>query len=335
MTEPGPEHPHAIEPAPEIVPPAEDGEPRRAARPGLLPWLCALGFLLLAGAIAFVWHDRPDTGRTMLADQLRTLESRVAQLEQKPQGAPDTADTTALTARVTALEQRQGGELAPLQARIAAVERKTGAENPLAARMDALSGRVEALSGKDSSADAQLGQRLDAAEARLSALEHAAAQATAEVQRATRLIRIQSAQSALATGQPLGDLAGAPPEVARFATAAPPTEAALRLAFPEAEAAALAASRPDTEGRPFLSRVLARAEDLVTVRQGDRVVVGDRAAGVLARARTALDAGDLAGAVAAVSALSGPAADAIAAWRGNAKALLDARTALAGMAAHP
>jgi hypothetical protein len=56
---------------------------------------------------------------------------------------------------------------------------------------------------------------------------------------------------------------------------------------------------------------------------------------VLARAHMALDAGDLAGAVAAVSALSGPAARAVANWRGDAQSLLDARAGLASMAAHP
>ena len=73
--------------------------------------------------------------------------------------------------------------------------------------------------------------------------------------------------------------------MARFAAARPPTEASLRLAFPPAERAALAASRPDMDDKPFLARVLAHAEDLVTVRQGDRVLLGDPAAGVLARAQ--------------------------------------------------
>ena len=73
----------------------------------------------------------------------------------------------------------------------------------------------------------------------------------------------------------------------------------------------------------------------MTVRQGDRVLVGDSAAGVLARARNALDAGDLAGAVAAVSTLSGPPAAAMAGWRADAQAVLDARAGLAAMAAHP
>ena len=181
---------------------------------------------------------------------------------------------------------------------------------------------MDALSGRDQGADSDLGRRLDSDEARLAALERATAQMAATAQQAARLARIEAAEAALAAGQPLGDLPNAPPAVARFAAANPPTEASLRLAFPPAERAALAASQSGHGGKPFLARVLARAEDLVTVRQGDRVLFGDPAAGVLARARTALDAGDLAGAVAAVSSLSGPPAAAMAAWLADAKALL-------------
>ena len=64
------------------------------------------------------------------------------------------------------------------------------------------------------------------------------------------------------------------------------------------------------------------------------MLVGDPAAGVLERARTALDAGDLAGAVAAVDSLNGAAAQAMAGWLAQARALLDARAALAEWAAH-
>jgi hypothetical protein len=240
-----------------------------------------------------------------------------------------------LTDRVAALEQRPAADLAPLKARLSGLEQETQDTHGLATRLETLSGRLDAISGRDRGADTQFAQRLDADEARLSVLEHDVAQVSAQVRQATGLARIQAAVLALNAGQPLGDIPGAPAAVARFATAPPPTEAALRLAFPAAEHAALAASQPDTTGKPFLSRLLTRAEDLVTVRQGDRVLIGDSAAGVLARARIALDAGDLAAAVAAVSTLSGPAATAVATWRAGAQSLLDARAGLAAMAAHP
>ena len=151
-------------------------------------------------------------------------------------------------------------------------------------------------------------------------------------ERATRLALVQTAQAALAAGEPLGDLPGAPPAISRFGRTRPPTEAALRLAFPDAAARAVAASKPSTEGETIGQRMWQNARALVTIRQGDRVLVGPPAAETLGRARDRLDAGDLAGAVAALGSLDGPAAQAMADWRDQAQALLDARAALAGMA---
>jgi hypothetical protein len=133
---------------------------------------------------------------------------------------------------------------------------------------------------------------------------------------------------------PLGVIEGAPPALARFAEAKPPTEAALRLAFPGDAKAALDASQPDTAGKPFGERLWQRAQQLVTIRDGNRVIVGDPAAGVLAHAQQQIDAGDLSGAVGSVSILTGPAAQAMASWLDQAKALLAARAALDTMAAH-
>jgi hypothetical protein len=95
----------------------------------------------------------------------------------------------------------------------------------------------------------------------------------------------------------------------------------------------MAASQPVVSDKPFLDRAWARAQDLVTLRQGDHVILGDPAAGVLARARASLDAGDLAGAVAALGALGGAPAAAMSGWKAQAQGLLDARQALADMAA--
>lgn len=328
VTDPTPE---AAEQAAALPPPAPLDAPPRSQRDTLLPWLCSLGFLVLAGAIGFVWWSSQPPQSSPPAG-LQAVEDRVTRLEERPRPPP--ADLSALTARVAALEQRPVPDVAPLEARVAALEKQVTGNGQFAARLDALSARVDALSGRDQSADSDLGRRLDADEARLAALERTTAQMAATAEKAARLARIQAAQQALAAGQPLGNLPNAPAAVARFAGTRPPTEASLRLAFPPAETAALAASHPDVDQKPFLARVLAHAEDLVTVRQGDRVLLGDPAAGVLARASTALDAGDLAGAVAAVSSLSGPPAAAMAGWLADAQALLQARASLADMATH-
>ena len=85
---------------------------------------------------------------------------------------------------------------------------------------------------------------------------------------------------------------------------------------------------------PFLQRMWQHAQSSVTVKAGNTLVVGDALSSTLAHARQLLDAGDLAGAVAALDGLSGPAAQAMAPWRSQAQSLLDARTALIAAAQH-
>ena len=148
-----------------------------------------------------------------------------------------------------------------------------------------------------------------------------------------RAVRLQAASAALDAGQSMGAIPGAPPALARFATTPPPTVASLRLGFPAAAEAAHAASQPGiTEGQPFLTRAWIRAQQAVTVRQGDKVLVGDPAAGVLEHARMLIDAGDVPGALKTLDGLSPSAKAGMADWMSQARALIDARAALAGMA---
>jgi hypothetical protein len=315
------------EPLPE-PPPEAATEPPVAAPPPLhlLPWLSGIGFVVLAIGLLWVWQHPsvpPATPQVeAVTRQLDELQSRLASLERRPTSAPPPSpDLTSIEARLKALEQRPADastppDLAPLMARITALEQRRPPD------LAPLQAQIATLASRDQTAQGDLARRLDADETRLTALEKAAGRAA----------QIQAARIALDSGQPLGALQGAPPALARFGAAKPPTEARLILAFPPAAAAALAASRPVTDGLPLLDRVWLRAQDLVTIRQGDRVIIGAAAAGVLARARGSLDAGDLAGAVTAVAALTGPAAQPMADWLAQARALLDARAALAAWA---
>ena len=291
---------------------------------------------------------------------LAPLEQRVAALEHRAPAAPP-ADLGPIDQRLTALEQRP--DASGLDQRMTALEHRPNGASPaalaaLSTRIDAIAGRQDALAARTQGLETNFGNRLDADEARIGAGAQAAGQVQAlgEAQkadqakiaaneaavqklpqladRAARLARLQAAQTALDNGQPLGELPGAPPALARYAAAKPPTEAQLRLSFPAAASAADAASQPATDGKPFLDRMWARAKTLVTVRRGDQVLLGDPASGITARAQTALDAGDLEGAVAALGSLTGPAANAVAGWQAQARGLLDARAALAAMAAH-
>jgi hypothetical protein len=316
---------------PTVPPPDPADEPpaapttQPARRHHLLAWLTGAGLLILAAGLLWVWQHPalppPSEQTEALARRFDALEARVTRLEQRPQ--PQGPDLGPLTARLIALEQRPpqpaaaAPDLAPLEARLAAIEQR---QPPNLAPLEA---RIAAQESAARTMQADLSRRLDADETRLAAIEQAA----------RRMPLVQAATLALAAGQKLGELPGAPPALARFAIATPPTEAALRLAFPQAARAALAAAHPATDGEPLLTRLWAKAQDLVTIRQGDRVLVGDPAAGVLAHARAALDAGDLAAAAAEVATLQGAAAQAMATWLEQARALLEARAALAAWAA--
>jgi hypothetical protein len=320
----------------------------RVARLEQQPTPVATDLAPLTGRVtALEQHPVATPAQLLKPPDLAPLESRIATLEQRPITAPaqpvKLPDLAPIEARIAALEQRpiatptqpvKPPDLGPIEARIAALEAKQATDSQAVARIDALSARADALDNAQRATQSDFTHRMDADETRLSKLEHTASQDQAAGDRATRTARILAAQLALDVGLKLGDLPGAPPALARFASTAPPTDAGLRQEFPAAARAALAASRPPTDGKPLLDRVWAEAQDLVTIRQGDHVLVGDPTAGVLARARTALDAGDLAGAVAAVGSLSGAPAQAMAGWLADARALLDARSALAEWAAH-
>ncbi len=87
------------------------------------------------------------------------------------------------------------------------------------------------------------------------------------------------------------------------------------------------------DNQDFASRLWTRAQQAFTVRQGDRVLIGDPIAGVRRACARALESGDLAGAVNTLKGLAGPAAQAMKPWVDQAQSLLDARAAIASMAA--
>lgn len=278
--------------------PAGRAQPQRSA----LPVLSAIGFVLLLVAFGWVWTNQRD-----MAQQIATLSV--------PPPAPPAPPPSVEPARVAALEARLKG----LEQRLSDLENRPAPVAPAAPPAPVVDNSA-ALAAQ--AAVAALEQRLKDDEQRQSA--QAAKSAVSQ--------RLQVAALALDAGNEIGDLPGASPALARFAHAKPPTEAALRLSFPAAASAAEAASRPSTEGKSLGERILLHASSLVTVRQGATVVVGAPASTVLGGAQAKLDVGDLAGAVAALDGLDSGAAQAMATWRSDAQALLDARAALAQMA---
>lgn len=151
-------------------------------------------------------------------------------------------------------------------------------------------------------------------------------------QRMAQLNALAAANMALASGQPLGVVANAPPALAAFADTAPPTMAQLRGSFPEAARNGETASLSSNGEAGFWAKVKLRLEGMVTISNGTHVIFGPPAAAVLNRMQAALANDDLDQAVAAGDTLSPPTQAAMASWLTPARQLLAARQALAGLA---
>ena len=364
MTEPDSTAPAGLTadlpPEPPLAPSAASAV--SAGRPvHALPWLAGVAIVLLAGGLGFLWQRQIRSEATLARMQARlnalqsrpgppaataasvaTLARQVAALAARvgiaaPPGARASA-SGAPGPQITALSRQDAAALAQVTRLHATVTDQSRELSLLEQRLSALHDRVAALTAERAAGTtatttdlAALHRALIAETAAQAALAAKFRALATQAGQTARVARLNAARSALAAGVPLGPIPGAPPALARFANTAPPTEAALRLAFTAAARAARAASRPSGAGKPWFEQLWIHAVGLVTVRRGDRVLLGNPAAGPLAAARIRLNAGDLAGALAALAPLDPPAAHAMAGWRAQAQALLAARAALDAM----
>ncbi len=293
------------------------------------------------------------TAAQALDARLKTLEDGLAQrigestaalgrrLDAVEQATSQRADADQATGRrLEALErgmaERTAGELAVTR-RIeavdqAAAQRAASAEQATAQRLAAIE---QSTTQRAAQAEQSVTQRLAALDQstneRLAPLQDALRRLSAAEARTNRLGAIDALRTLLDAGQPLGaalpGLGAAPPEpLARYATASPPTEAALRLSFEEA----VRQARTATTAQESLTT---RLNSLLTVRRGDEVIWGDSSEVQIERARRALEAGDIEGAVAALGSLPQANRTALRAWIADAEALVAARAALRSLAA--
>ena len=338
------EAPHAVldthaEPTRDPVVEAAARPASRDAGPMLLAAVGVLALIVLIGGFV-LWRngagaaDQVAQLQNQLAasqSQLASLQGRLEKVEARPLPAPP-PDLRPLEQRLTSLEQKPP-PVAQLdkagQDQIAAVSSRI---DGVAARQNQLGTTEQAdilkLGAAEHDDVAKLNDQVAGLTTQMVAVTKAGSAIATLADRQARTARLQMANVALQSGRPLGEIPAAPPALAQFATKPPPTEASLRLSFDAAASAAHEAGQPAKEDTPFFTRMWDRAQSGVTVRQGDRIIVGDAVAGVLERSRHLLDAGDLPGAVSALDGLSGPAAAAMAPWRAQAQSLLDARAAL-------
>ncbi|MGH7101739.1 MAG: COG4223 family protein [Acetobacteraceae bacterium] len=348
---PGPGNSGTPEVAPEVTPPEA---PRRSPR-ALPAWLGVIAFLILAAGIIVVWlHPRMpvssdqaalaqfSTRLEQLSAGLHATETRLAAAEATLSHLPPRPDLGPIEARLSALEKRPTPAPAPLSHPAPLPQPAPSAQTPSPAEFDAalapLSARLDGLETSEATLKKNvtaIEQKLSAAAPlteRLDGLEKSEAALKQNLAALERKLAVTAAAVALAEGRPLGDLTGAPPALARFATTSPPTLAGLRASFGEAASAERAAARPSGSGEPLTKRFMNRLGDLLTVREGNQVIIGNPAEPALTSAQAALASGDLAGAVQALAGLPGQKAPAMVQWEDQAKALLAARAAIAHIA---
>lgn len=365
---PGPPAPPPPVLPPELPPPPLPAPPPRpAAGRGALLLSLALSALLAAG-LWWVWNNPKtasagdDSRLAALQQDLDSQKQALAQLQSTHEADAQLPNQVqSLAARLDALEKQAANAPAnppaqgtppglddlqrkvdDLAGRLAVLEQRPApppdqqqpqpAPDQFAAAPTSAQPNADDLAHERGDVDA-LRKTLSTLQTRVGTLEQNAGHVGTVADRAARLARIQAAEVALAAGQPLGTVPDAPPAVARFATTAPPRDTALREAFPKAAEAARLAMDPRAGRAGFLSRAFARLARGVTIREGDHVIVGAPQDAVVSRAEEDVRQNDLAAALVELDKLTGPARDAVAGWESQARALTDARAALAQMAA--
>jgi hypothetical protein len=224
--------------------------------------------------------------------------------------------------------------------RLAALESKPMPAGTDSAALDQLRADVAAIKTNGAAVmsaqvQADLDAKVQATEAKLTAIEQSAqAQAAATLTRAA----LGQIAAALDSGAPypsaIAALAGADIAVVLTdnASAGLPSLQALQASFPDSARTALEAALRANMGESWSERV----GNFLRTQVGVRSLTprdGPDPDAILSRAEAALTAGDVAQALAEIATLPTPAQDALSAWRVRAQLRLDAQAALAALLA--
>lgn len=318
-----------------------------AAYMGVLPSRGPAPNSAQTGAIAEALANQSET--------LAALQAQVAALQSAPAtvGAAGNIDLTPITDQIGALAEEIASAteaLGSLSDRVAVLEERPVFSGDItadnAAALEAATALEAELEAQRAAAAEQAATLQAAAEAAAQAAAEAEAQAAAavaeaEAQAAAALARVEAEaalvqmQVALETGAPFGDAVAAlgqvtevPAGLADLAASGVPTLGALQAEFPALARAALPRALQEAAGDSMGDRLGA----FVMGQIGGRSVEpreGDDPDAVLSRIGAAIEAGDLNGALAELSALPDGAQAELAPWATGVQARADA---LAGLA---
>ena len=335
----------------------------------LLPGLVLGVLLAVAIAVATVYSRGywlplvdPQSGQQQeaVATALQDLDARLAELQAAL--PPDTSEAvSAVNDRLSTLEAAvsQGAGQDPetraaLESLSASLARMTDRLQSLEESQAAAGIPTEALSNRLSSEAARLDELLTAQSELVARLEQAerdlaaaaanrdAAPGSQETLLLLAMLQLRDAirgsgpyEEPLRMLQNLAEGDAALTEITapleRRAPAGLPSLRDLQAAFPEV-ARRLAAIELGEEGEGWSAGVLRRLSEAVNLRPVG-LVEGDTPTAVAARAEVKLNDGDLEGALAEISSLTGAAAEAAAQWRGEAEARVAANQAVSALGA--
>ncbi len=290
----------------------------------------------------------PTTDLTPLADRVAALEQATAGIAALQQQVADLANTMADN---QAEQLAIANDLAELNRETTAAAAAGGdpqAAAELANEINALSARLTALEGAGPSQQVltlQQGlQELQTQVAALTETTQTLAAGAADQNRAAdaaRVLAYNNLRAIAADGQPfaaelavlaeLGVSTDALAGLQADAATGVPGKAVLAAAFPDVADAILQATNEPGAEAGFWARLVANAQNIVTVRP-NVPIEGDTPTAIVSRMQAALDAGNLAAALTERATLSQAGIDASADWAVDVQRRIDLDTALAGLA---
>ena len=289
----------------------------------------------LAGLEANVKEMSPELAG--LADRVAQLETSLKTLAETASEGGSIATAAAIAQQIAEAEQRLDAKIAASLAEgkgasAAALEQMRTEIAELKAKLGAL---AEAELGTGDSPDlGALAERIAKLEATLPEIVNVLNKESAGAKSAAVAIAFANLRAAVSDGRPyaaeldttsalapsVGDLGVLP----AYAETGIPTVPELARSFATARDTALASAAAPAAGGSLVDNLMASAQSLVTIRRIDEAPSGDGPAATLARAKAALDQGELAAAVKDVETLDGATREAFSAWLGEARARLGA-----------
>jgi hypothetical protein len=290
-----------------------------------------------------------EAGTKQSSSELTALADRVTQLETSLKTLAETASEGGSVASAAAIAQQIGEAEKQLEAKMAAALAKGEATNQSALQQmqkdiadlkAKLSALAEAeLGGGGEPSDlapelAALTARIAKIEATLPELAGAIDKDISGAKSAAIAIAFANLRAAVSDGRryaseldtvstlapSVGDLGILP----AYAETGIPTLSDLARSFVTARDNALTVSAAPPAGGSLVDSLMASAQSLVKIHRIDEQPTGEGPAATLARAKAALDQGDLASAVKNVEMLDGDTREAFSAWLGQANARLGA-----------